>query len=127
METNKPVVTLFNMGDSPDDIDMNQVGAQIHISVKGRHMITVSGVHDHIQREKNYPGHFTDVIVDRYGDRDKPRDVIITLVHKKALTVDEIELTRPVCTKCGERTELVDGCIFFYIYKCPKCGEEIKR
>ena len=121
------VVTLYNMGDNPDDVEINQVGTQIHIRVKGRHMVTVSGVHDNIQMEKNYPGHCTDVVVDRYGDKDKKREVIITLVHKKVLTVDEIELTRPVCQKCGERTELIDGCVFFYIYKCPKCGEEIKK
>lgn len=121
------VVTLFNMGDSPDDVEMNHVGTDVHISVKGRHMITVSGVHSHIQIEKNYPEKLTDIVVDRFRDKDKPREVIITLVHKKVLTVDEIELTRPICPKCGERTELVDGCVFFYIYKCQKCGEEIKK
>jgi tRNA(Ile2) C34 agmatinyltransferase TiaS len=118
------VVTLFNMGDDPDDVEIRH---KLHIYAKGRHMATVSGVHDYIQREKNYPDHFTDIVVDRYGDKDKKRDVIITLVHKKALTIEEIELTRPVCQKCGERTELVDGCVFFYIYKCPKCGEEIEK
>jgi len=126
-EKMEKVVTLFNMGDSPDDVEIRHTGTELYIYAKGRQIATVSGVHDNIQRDKNYPGHFTDIIVDRYGDRDKKREVIITLVHKKALTVEEIELTRPVCTKCGERTELVDGCIFFYIYKCPKCGEEIKR
>lgn len=42
-------------------------------------------------------------------------------------TVDDIELARPVCPKCGERTELIDGCIFFYVYKCTECGEEVKK
>lgn len=42
-------------------------------------------------------------------------------------TVDDIELARPVCPKCGERTELIDGCIFFYEYRCPGCGEEVKK
>lgn len=120
------VVTLFNMGDSPDDIDICHVGTELHIYVKGRHMAMVSDVHEHIQREKDYPGKFTDIVVDTYGDRNKKREVIITLVHKKALTVEEIELTRPLCPKCGKRTELVDGCVFFYIYKCPDCGAEVK-
>lgn len=127
METNKPIVTLFNMGGNPDDVIINQVGIDVHIRVKGRHMITISGVHEHIQREKNYPGHYTDIVVDRFGDKNKPREVIITLVHKKALTVEEIELTRPACPKCETKMELVDGCVFFYVYKCPKCGEEVKK
>ena len=121
------VVTLFNMGDSPDDVEINHVGTEVHISVKGRQMITVSGVHAHIKRERNYPGKYTDIVVDRFGDKDKPREVIMTLVHKKALTVEEIELTRPGCPKCKTKMELIDGCVFFYIYKCPSCGEEVKK
>jgi predicted RNA-binding Zn-ribbon protein involved in translation (DUF1610 family) len=114
------------MGDSPDDVEIRRIGTELCIYVKGRHMATVSGVHEYIQREKDYPGKFTDIVVDTFGDKDKKREVIITLVHKKALTVEEIELTRPLCPKCGKRTELVDGCVFFYIYRCPDCGEEVK-
>lgn len=79
------------MGNSPDDVDIRHIGTELHIYIKGEHKATVSGVHDQIQREKNYPAKFTDVIIDRFGDRDKNREVIITLVHKKGLTVEEIE------------------------------------
>lgn len=107
------VVKLFNMGEGPDDVEIRHIGTDIHILVKGRYMATVSGVHDHIQRDKNYPGKFTDVIVDRYGDRDKKREVIITLVHKTALTVDEIQ------SKCGERIEPIDGPVFYLPGQTP--------
>jgi len=41
-------------------------------------------------------------------------------------TMEEIEESRPICS-CGSRMDLIDGCVFFYIYKCMACGKEIKR
>ncbi len=80
MET---VATLYDMGESPDDVEIRHIGTEVQIYVKDRLMATVSGVHSHIQRDKNYPDKITDIIVDRFGDKNKPREIIITLVHKK--------------------------------------------
>lgn len=133
MET---VLTLFDVGCSPDDIYVRHVGDGVHVYVKTendkiyRHVATITGVHMHIKREKNYPGRYTDIVVE-YGD-DKEnierREVIATILHKRNLaTVEEIEATRPMCNICGVRRELVGGSVFAYIYRCPKCGNELTQ
>lgn len=127
------IVTLFDVGESPDDIQVYHVGDGIHIYVKTadekvyRHVATITGVHKHIRRDKHYPGKYTNIVVD-YGDdkenREK-REVIATILHKRTLaSIEEIEATRPMCNICRIRRELVGGTVFAYIYRCPKCGDE---
>lgn len=131
MET---MVTLFDVGESPDDVSIHHVGDAIHVYVKKenekiyRHVATIRGIHKNVKRDKNYPGRYTDIIVD-YGDskenREK-REVVATILHKRDLaTIEEIEATRPMCHICGIRRELVGGSVFAYIYRCPKCGNEL--
>lgn len=131
MET---VVTLFGVGDSPDDISVHHVGDSVVIYVKTedenvyRHVATITGVHQHIKRDKNYPGKYTDIVVDHHGDKEnrEKREVIATILHKRDLaTIEEIEAARPICNICGVRRMLVGGSVFSYIYRCPKCGNEI--
>lgn len=121
MET---VITLLDIGESPDDVDTHHVGSGVHIYVKNKHVASIHGVHKLIRREKNYVGKFTDIVVDN-EDKEK-REVIATLLHKRTLAnMEEIEATRPVCNDCGARTELIGGSVFAYIYRCPNCGKEI--
>lgn len=129
------VITLFDMGESPDDIRIHHVGDAIHIYVRKenekviyRHVATITGVRVNIKRDKNYMGKFTDIVVD-YGDdkenREK-REVIATILHKRTLaTIEEIEATMPICNQCGVKRELIGGSVFSYIYRCPKCGNEL--
>lgn len=131
MET---VITLLDVGDSPDDVSVHHVGDSVVIYVKTenksayRHVATITGVHRHIRRDKDYGNRHTNIVVD-YGDmkenREK-REVIATILHKKNLaTIDEIASERPLCTICKVRRELVGGSVFAYVYRCPKCGDEI--
>lgn len=128
MET---VVTLFNIGDSPDDVSIRQVGDGIHIYLKKDMdkiyslVASIRGVHKRITTDKNYSGKYTDIIVD---SGEEKREVIATILHKSNLaTIEEIEATRPICLNCGIRTELIGGDVFMYVYKCPKCGLEIRK
>lgn len=126
------VATLFDIGESPDDVSIRQIGDGVHIYVRKidkeeiyRHVATIRGVHKKITTEKNYPGRYTDIVVD-YGEDKEKREVVATLLHKRNLaTIEEIEATRPVCVNCGIRTELIGGSVFMYFYRCSKCGSEI--
>lgn len=131
MET---IVTLFGVGENPDDVSIHHVGDGVHIYVKTekenvyRHVAMIRGVHKHIKREKNYPGRYTDIVVDHYDDKEngEKREIIATILHKRDLaTIEEIEATRPICNVCNVRRDLIGGCVFAYIYRCPKCGNEI--
>lgn len=131
MET---IVTLFGVGENPDDVSIHHVGDGVHIYVKTekenvyRHVATITGVSRHIRRDKNYPGKFTDIIVDYRDDKEnrEKREVIATILHKRDLaTIEEIEATRPICHVCNVRRDLIGGSAFSYIYKCPKCGNEV--
>lgn len=132
MET---VLTLFDVGKSPDDVSIHHVGNSVVIYVKTedkvyRHVATITGVDKHIKEEKNYHGKYTDIVVDHFDDiEDKEkREVIATILHKRGLsTIEEIEATRPIHIDCGTRMELVGGSVFSYIYRCPKCGHEESR
>lgn len=133
MET---VVTLFDVGNSPDDVSVRHVGDGVHIYVKieneqvYRHVATITGVHKHIKRDKNYPGKYTNIVVDYGNDKEnrEKREVVATILHKRNLaTIEEIDATRPICHTCGVRRDLVGGSIFEYVYRCPKCGNEITQ
>lgn len=133
MET---IVTLFDVGESPDDVSVHHVGDTVVVYVKTedkkvyRHVVTITGVHKHVRRDKNYPGRYTDIVVDHYDDKEnrEKREVIATILHKRDLaTIEEIEATRPMCHICDVRRELVGGSVFAYIYRCPKCGDEMSE
>lgn len=42
-EKMEKVVTLFNMGDTPDDVEIRHIGTELYIYAKGRQIATVSG------------------------------------------------------------------------------------
>lgn len=129
------VVTLFDVGESPDDIQVHHIGDAIHVYVRKenekviyRHVATITGIHVHIKRDKNYSGKFTDIIVDYGNDKEniEKREVIATILHKRDLaTIEEIEATMPVCGSCKVKRELIGGSPFAYVYRCPKCGDEL--
>lgn len=125
------ILVLYNIGDSPDDINVDQIGSSVHIYVKRKdiekvykQVATIDGVHNKIRIETNIPGKFTDILID-HKDKNR-REVIATVLNNRTwATIEEIEAVRPICPYCGIRTKLVGGEVFNQVHQCTKCGRQI--